>query len=189
VAWGAQGKAGRSGLTITSLPGLRANKKYISGGHHVIREAVTMEDKNLEKVTRMLERGGTMLAKHCECGAPMFKYQGKVVCPVCDGKKEQAGQESTQLAVPVETKPALSHQAVEPVKKSRIAELPSQRQVSVVIGDSTLDEAAIEAVVIAKINEISNRMANEIYPERIEMYMRILKTSLEVLRELRSVSR
>jgi UPF0148 protein len=148
-----------------------------------------MEDKDLQLVTKMLERGGTMLAKHCECGAPLFKYRGKVVCPVCEGKKEQQAEEHTQLAVPVETRPAVSPQAVAPVKKERIAELPSDRQVSVVVGDSTLNEPAIEAVVVAKINEISTRMANEMYPERIKMYMEILETSLRVLRELRSVSR
>jgi UPF0148 protein len=150
---------------------------------------MAMDDNDLKKVTKMLERGGTMLAKHCDCGAPLFKYQGKVVCPVCDGKKEEPPQESTRLAVPVETKPALAPQAVTTVKKEQIAELPSDRQVSVVIGDSTLNEPAIEAVVIAKINEISTRMANEMYPERIKMYMEILETSLRVLRELRSVSR
>ncbi len=153
---------------------------------------MALEDKDLKKVTKMLERGGTMLAKHCDCGAPLFKYQGKVVCPVCEGKKEEPepqAEEHMELAVPVETKPAVSPQAVAPVKKPRIAELPSDRQVSVVVGDVTLNEPAIEAVVISKINEISNRMASEIYPERIEMYMRILKTSLEVLRELRSASR
>ena len=149
-----------------------------------------MEDKDLQKVTKLLERGGTMLAKHCDCGAPLFKYQGKVVCPVCDGKKEeQVPEEGTQLAVPVETKPAVASHAVEPVKKQRMAQLPAERQVSVVVGDGTLDEPAIEAVVIAKINEISNRMASEVYPERIKMYMEILETSLRVLRELRSASR
>ena len=145
-----------------------------------------MDDENLKKVTKMLERGGTMLAKHCECGAPMFKYHGKVVCAVCDSKKEESN-----LAVPVETRPAVSPQAMEPVRKSQVAEIPQQRQqqVSVVMGDTNLDEAAIEAIVIAKINEISGRMATEIYPERIKMYMEILETSLRVLRELRSVSR
>lgn len=43
-------------------------------------------DKNdkIQKITTLLERGGTMLANHHECGAPMFRYQGKTVCPVCD---------------------------------------------------------------------------------------------------------
>ena len=105
-----------------------------------------MEDKDLQKVTKMLERGGTMLAKHCDCGAPLFKYQGKVVCPVCEGKKEEQALESTELAVPVETKPAVASHAVAPVKKDQIAELPSDRQVSVVVGDSTLNEPAREAI-------------------------------------------
>ena len=25
-----------------------------------------------------------MLAQHCECGAPLFRYHGNVVCPICD---------------------------------------------------------------------------------------------------------
>ena len=120
---------------------------------------------------------------------PAVRYPARVVCPVCEGKKERQAEEHTELAVPVETRPAISQQAVAPVKKERIAELPSDRQVSVVVGDSTLNEQAIEAVVVAKINEISTRMANEMYPERIKMYMEILETSLRVLRELRSVSR
>ncbi len=31
----------------------------------------------------MLELGGTMLAEHHDCGAPLFRYGGKVICPVC----------------------------------------------------------------------------------------------------------
>ena len=41
-------------------------------------------DDKLKRITKLLEIGGTMLANHHECGAPMFRYQGKVVCPVCD---------------------------------------------------------------------------------------------------------
>ena len=58
-------------------------------------EVKDMEEKDLQKVTKMLEHGGTMLAKHCDqCGAPLFKYQGKVVCAVCDAKQEQREQRS-----------------------------------------------------------------------------------------------
>lgn len=36
-----------------------------------------------------------MLANHHECGAPMFRYQGKVVCPVCDfQEKPEPARES-----------------------------------------------------------------------------------------------
>ena len=45
---------------------------------------MTIDDDKVRKITAMLEQGGTMLAKHHECGSPLFKYRGKVVCPVCD---------------------------------------------------------------------------------------------------------
>lgn len=41
-------------------------------------------DEKVQRITKLLEKGGTMLAQHHECGAPMFRYQGKVICPVCD---------------------------------------------------------------------------------------------------------
>jgi UPF0148 protein len=147
-----------------------------------------MEDKDLEKVTKMLERGGTMLAKHCECGAPLFKYQGKVVCPVCDAKKQQHAEEQTGLAVPVETKPALSSQAMEPVRSTPVMEMP-ERRMSVVAGSEALDEAAVEAAVIATINDITARLAAETYPNKIQMYLDILERSLRVLKELHGLSK
>jgi len=149
---------------------------HIGSGH--------MEDKDLEKVTKMLERGGTMLAKHCECGAPLFKYQGKVVCPVCDAKK----QEQARLAVPVETRPAVSHQAVEKVNSTPVMEMP-ERRMSVVVGSEELNDAAVEAAVIAKINDIAARLASETYPNKIQMYLDILERSLRVLKELHGISR
>jgi UPF0148 protein len=145
------------------------------------------EDQDLAKVTKMLERGGTMLAKHCECGAPLFRYQGRVVCPVCDSKKEEQQREQTQLAVPVETRPAISSQAMEPLKQNQIT-LPEHR-VSVMVGGEQLNEAAVEAVIIAKINDITARLATETYPNKIQMYLEILETSLRVLRELHSIAK
>lgn len=152
----------------------------------------SFEDKDLEKVTKMLERGGTMLAKHCECGAPLFKYQGRVVCPVCDSGRAGAEAGATgpaQLAVPVQTKPAVSPQpSVETVKAGKVVEIP-RRQVSIVVGGERLDENALEAILVSKINDIAVRLANEEYPDKIQMYLDILETSLRVLRELRGLSR
>jgi len=46
------------------------------------------EDEVLAKITRLLEKGCTMLASHHDCGAPLFRYQGEIVCPVCSFKEE-----------------------------------------------------------------------------------------------------
>jgi UPF0148 protein len=48
------------------------------------------KDRKVKRIARFLELGGTMLAEHCnECGAPRFRYQGKVICPICDVRDEE----------------------------------------------------------------------------------------------------
>ena len=48
------------------------------------------KDKKVKRIARFLELGGTMLAEHCKvCGAPRFRYQGAVICPVCDVQEEE----------------------------------------------------------------------------------------------------
>ena len=52
------------------------------------------EDEVLSKITRLLEKGCTMLATHHDCGAPLFRCRGEVVCPVCsfaDGPSSAPG--------------------------------------------------------------------------------------------------
>ena len=41
------------------------------------------EEEAIRRITKLLELGGTMLAEHHDCGAPLFRYEGKVICPVC----------------------------------------------------------------------------------------------------------
>jgi UPF0148 protein len=47
------------------------------------------KEAEIQKITKLLEKGGTMLASHHECGAPMFRYLGRTVCPVCDFQEKQ----------------------------------------------------------------------------------------------------
>src|ERR1035437_2312634 len=57
------------------------------------------KDKKVKRIARFLELGGTMLAEHCkECGAPRFRYQGKVICPICDVRdEEEATKPATEI--------------------------------------------------------------------------------------------
>ncbi len=52
------------------------------------------EDEVLKRITRLLEQGCTMLATHHDCGAPLFRCQGEVVCPVCSFGTEVTSGES-----------------------------------------------------------------------------------------------
>lgn len=52
------------------------------------------KDKKVKRIARFLELGGTMLAEHCNvCGAPKFRYQGTVICPICDVQEEKEAPE------------------------------------------------------------------------------------------------
>jgi uncharacterized Zn finger protein (UPF0148 family) len=49
-----------------------------------------LSDKELEQISKALERGGKMLGQHCEnCHSPLFKIQDKIVCPVCEYRKAE----------------------------------------------------------------------------------------------------
>ena len=60
------------------------------------------KDQKVKRIARFLELGGTMLAEHCKvCGAPRFRYQGKVICPICDVREEEETPEPlAEIQVP-----------------------------------------------------------------------------------------
>ncbi len=58
------------------------------------------EDDKIKKITGLLEKGGTMTASHHECGAPLFRYQGKTVCPVCDFPDEEVKTRQIEQVTP-----------------------------------------------------------------------------------------
>ena len=43
-----------------------------------------------------------MLANHHDCGAPMFRYQGKVTCPVCDFQDKKSTRVTGNQEIQVE---------------------------------------------------------------------------------------
>jgi len=47
------------------------------------------EDEILLRITKFLEQGYTMLATHHDCGAPLFRCHGEIVCPVCSNGTDQ----------------------------------------------------------------------------------------------------
>ena len=41
------------------------------------------EEEKLRRITSLLEQGCTMLAAHHNCGAPLFRRKGEIICPIC----------------------------------------------------------------------------------------------------------
>jgi UPF0148 protein len=65
-----------------------------------------LDDRELEQISKALERGGTMLANHCEiCNAPLFKIEGKVTCPVCTFRATQTHKQESESSVEAKKPP------------------------------------------------------------------------------------
>ena len=84
------------------------------------------KDQKVKRIARFLELGGTMLAEHCKvCGAPKFRYQGTVICPVCDVREEEDTPEpAAEVQVP-EPGPSEEKEKYPAEKENSFREKPS----------------------------------------------------------------
>lgn len=119
------------------------------------------EEEKIQRITALLEKGGTMLASHHECGAPMFRYQGKIVCPVCDFQEEKE--------VTKEIKKELKREQVRQIK-------PVQKP--------TEDYRAISRVIRDKIIEISTSLETESDLQRVKDKMECIERGIRILKLL-----
>jgi Uncharacterized Zn-finger containing protein len=79
------------------------------------------KDKKVKRIARFLELGGTMLAEHCKvCGAPKFRYQGTVICPICDVQEEGEAPEQVAEAETPEIKPYVETEKPSSETKKRV---------------------------------------------------------------------
>lgn len=137
-------------------------------------------DDNIQKITKLLEKGGTMLATHHECGAPMFRYQGKIICPVCDS------QEKKQIVEPQETgKTETEKQQIDRIKQGQQKKNPA---VQVQIAPQSADISQISEIndiIINKVRELAASLENEAEIARIKDKMECIEQGLKILKLLR----
>ncbi len=126
------------------------------------------EKSKMQKITRLLEKGGTMLASSHECGAPMFRYQGKVMCPVCESGNGE--EKKTAVEQAVSGKPPR-------VQKESVPETPSR-----VRGDNS----QIAEMTRKKIQEIAGSLENETDLHRIKEKMECVELGIRILKLLES---
>lgn len=124
------------------------------------------ENLKMQKITRLLEKGGTMLASSHECGAPMFRFQGKVMCPVCESgeEKKAAGEPSAS------------------VMTSRVQKESIQDSSSRIRGG----DAQIAEMTRKKIQEIAGSLENETDLHRIKEKMECIELGIRILKLLES---
>ncbi|MDP3104405.1 MAG: Sjogren's syndrome/scleroderma autoantigen 1 family protein [Candidatus Methanoperedens sp.] len=122
------------------------------------------EKLKMQRITRLLEKGGTMLATSHGCGAPMFRFQGKVLCPVCDtgtGEEKKISVEPDASAMPPRA------------RKESAPEIPSRIQ-----GDS----GQISVMTKKKIQEIAGSLENETDLHRTKEKLECIELGIRILK-------
>ncbi len=139
----------------------------------------TDENRKLQKITRLLEMGGTMLANHHDCGAPLFRYQGKVLCPVCDfeEKKEVPAVRKPEIREPPERK----IRAEKAVEREEI-----RREVIPVREPQPAEFSQISALTQSKIHGIAMSLEDETDLQRVKDKLECIELGLRVLKLLGS---
>ncbi|HEY9207140.1 MAG TPA: Sjogren's syndrome/scleroderma autoantigen 1 family protein [Candidatus Methanoperedens sp.] len=123
------------------------------------------EDRQIQRITRLLEKGGTMLATHHECGAPMFRYQGKVLCPVCDYKDKDQ-----DLKIEPSAETILK---VVPPKETKAEAIPAKKL--------PVDYDNIALFIKNKILNIAAGLESETDLERVKSKMECIELGIKIL--------
>ncbi len=118
------------------------------------------EEDKIKKITTLLEKGGTMTASHHECGAPLFRYQGKTVCPVCDFPDEEVKTRQVEQVFP-QPKP--------PTRKESMRE----------------GGEAISRIIENKLNAVTKGLEAETDLARIKERMECIEIGIRILRLLK----
>lgn len=116
----------------------------------------------IQKITELLEKGGTMLANHHSCGAPMFRYQGQIVCPVCMSREEQ-----DKATEPSEKSETLRKEHVRPEKRT-----------------DTMEHHEIALLIRDKIKQIAISLENETDLQRVKDEMECIEQGIRILKLL-----
>jgi len=139
------------------------------------------EDRKIQMITRLLEKGGTMLATHHECGAPLFRYQGKVLCPVCNfQEKQEVRKQEVSKEARIEKEPEIT-------RRSEITrEAAEQREIRPEIRSAeepqTADYDQIATLTRNKVHSIAISLESETDLQRVKEKMECIELGIKILK-------
>ena len=152
------------------------------------------DDDNIQKISKMLEIGGTMLAQHCDnCGAPLFRYQGRVFCPVCSDVRDPRDSlqpASTTIPQPsAKPEPSTVKEKESPVAAGSGQTSPEKKSKTELatsaapLKGSVLD---LESLMINKMLAIAREMQDESDARRITEYLDVIDRCMEIVVKMRN---
>jgi UPF0148 protein len=151
------------------------------------------EDEVLSKITRLLEKGCTMLATHHDCGAPLFRCEGEVVCPVCsfaDEHYSSARAQSSGLSGEEEDEKSNLDRAHLPKREKTSSDLSDNTDVKQAHRSGQDDEEMIAAIgnlrasLLNRLRELTAALEGEHDLDKLKKQLDCLEGLLRVLRSL-----
>jgi UPF0148 protein len=151
------------------------------------------DDDNIKKISRMLEIGGTMLAQHCaNCGAPLFRYQGRVLCPVCDDVRDPRASMQPPSSPAVAPAPKTEVSPVEKKETPVAAVTRSTPSISpdeeTTVSQSSSVSASIpelETLLIRKMVSLASAMQDETDVRRISDYLDMIERCMDIMNKMK----
>jgi len=151
------------------------------------------KDKKIEKISKLLEQGGTMLANHCKCGAPLFRYHGNVICPICDSqlnKNENKKEEGIKKNYDILDRSSV--QSSPTSTSSFQSTTQSTNKINKKINASILSSATITPetyefisnMIINKVVELCSDLENETDLNRIKKQLETIGYGIKVLSDI-----
>jgi UPF0148 protein len=139
------------------------------------------EDKKLERITKLLEQGCTMLATHHDCGAPLFRCKGELLCPVCSYSSEKSVNDPQKKKIsPVGEKdqPKMAHPEGTSTKFVRESDEP--------VFDVELEIAkqSLKKAILYKLRKIADDITMEQDPSSFHIQLECIDVAFKVLRVL-----
>jgi len=141
------------------------------------------EDEVLSKITRLLEKGCTMLATHHDCGAPLFRCQGEVVCPVCSFAGEPGSPATAQPIVQATAQPS-GPPGEKPDEKSNFDRAHLQERTEIDDDELTAAMDNLRASLLHRLQEFTAALKDESDLDRLKKQLDCLEGMLRVFRSL-----
>ncbi|MCD5425611.1 MAG: hypothetical protein LRZ92_04015 [Methanosarcinaceae archaeon] len=148
-------------------------------------------DLNVKKISKMLEIGGTMLAKHCDtCGAPIFRYRGKELCPICKNDEKQNDLSDTFNKNQKHFKKDVISNNVHDKKdfvKNIDASKKNKEYTKIEPTEVCNDAKYAEKLILEKIITISQNMQCETEYVRILEHIKLIKQCINIVEKLKEL--
>jgi UPF0148 protein len=155
------------------------------------------DDAKIRRISKLLELGGTMLAQHCDtCGSPLFRYQGQVLCPLCnvaEGGEEDLDEkvEETIPSVETEVSTGIKEEFETETVESKPTFAPSQPHTNIQepVSDALHAErkhsSPLEQLIESKLVEIAKNIQSESDPRRVEDAFDLIERGMNILERMR----